>query len=178
MIVLAVLALHLVFGLGVALSSRLRGPTTLSKPLVFLTDMPAATPDASTDAAASHLKVSVARPRPPMPVLPAPPDANGVIVDAKPADDVQVMRICGAWSMQRGRHDDSQPAPSVLVRVDEDGRVTDSRFVVGSGSADRDAALQHCLLTLVRLTPLRLDGHAVAAWQKLNASRAESSRRP
>lgn len=173
MIALAVLALHLILGLGVALSPPLRGASAAGRPLVLLTELPQPSLSASTGTVAVDLNlpvdVSVAPPRPATLKLPAAPDTDGVIVDAAPADDAQVARICGAWSIQRSRRDAAEQDTTVLVRVEADGRVSDSRLLVGLGSADRDAALQHCLLTLARFTPIRLEGEAVAAWQKLHA---------
>jgi len=173
MIAVTVLVLHLMLGLGVALSPPVRGASAASRPLVLLTELPQPSLSASTGTVAVDLNlpvdVSVAPPRPATLKLPAAPDTDGVIVDAAPADDAQVARICGAWSIQRSRRDAAEQDTTVLVRVEADGRVSDSRLLVGLGSADRDAALQHCLLTLARFTPIRLEGEAVAAWQKLHA---------
>ncbi len=179
MIALAVLALHLIFGLGVALSPPLRGASAAGRPLVLLTELPPPSMSASTGTVAVDLdlpvEVSVAPPRPATPKLPGAPDTDGVIVDAAPADDAQVARICGLGAIQRA-YRDAEQVTDVLVRVEADGRVSDSRLLVGTGSSDHDAALRHCLSTLARLTPIRLDGQIVPAWQRLKPL-VRSSRR-
>jgi hypothetical protein len=178
---LAVLALHVLFGLGIALSPPLRAPRGASKPLVLLTDLAPAMTRPGVEPIAVDLNLSVPLPRRPLPAVPVAHDDDGVIVDAAAADATQVARICRAWSDPRGRRGDAQQDLSVLVRVAEDGRVLDSRLLVGTGSADRDAALLHCLLTLAKLTPLRIEGHAVTAWQRLyplDATNTPSARRP
>jgi hypothetical protein len=177
MIALAVLALHLLFGVGIVLSPPLRESTAAVRPLVLLTELPSPiTTVASGGWVGGDPVLSIPLPHAAVPVLPAPPDTGDVIVDAAGADDAAVSRVCGAWPVQRSRTDDAEQDPSVLVRVEADGRVSDSRLVVGTGSADGDAALQHCLSTLARLTPFRLDGQIVAAWQRLKPL-ARSSRR-
>jgi hypothetical protein len=177
MIALAVLALHLLFGVGIVLSPPLRESTDAVRPLVLLTELPSPiTVVASGGFVADDPMISIPLPHAAVPVLPATPDTDGVIVDAAGADNAEVSRVCGTWPVQRSLHDEAQQDPSVLVRVEADGRVSDSRLLVGTGSADRDAALRHCLLTLARLTPIRLDGQIVPAWQRLKPL-ARSSRR-
>jgi len=167
-IALAVLALHVLFGIGIVLSPPLREATDAVRPLVLLTELPSRlSVVVSGDFVAGDPVVSIPLPHAAVPVLPAQPDTDGVIVDAAAADDAEVSRVCGAWPVQRWRHDDAQQDPSVLVRVEADGRVSDSRWLVSTGSVDRDAALRHCLLTLARLTPIRLEGQVVPGWQKL-----------
>jgi hypothetical protein len=142
-----------------------------------LTELPSPiTVVASGGFVADDPMISIPLPHAAVPVLPATPDTDGVIVDAAGADNAEVSRVCGTWPVQRSLHDEAQQDPSVLVRVEADGRVSDSRLLVGTGSADRDAALRHCLLTLARLTPIRLDGQIVPAWQRLKPL-ARSSRR-
>ncbi len=174
-----VLTLHVLFVLGIAFSPSWRSASGAVHPLVLLTELPPPLTSASRGGGiAVHLDLSVAPPRPANLKLPAVPDIRGVILDAAEADSAQVARICGAWRARRsGREEDAQES-TVLVRVDADGRVSDTRLLVGSGSTERDAELQHCLLTLARLTPLELDGHVIAAWQRLHAPTQNSSRRP
>jgi hypothetical protein len=177
----AVLALHLLFALGIALSPALPRASDAPKPLVLLSELPSIMTVPSAGPLDWNPQLALAPPHPSLPVLPATPDTDGTIVAAADADAMQVSRICRAWPAGRGRHDDAQPPLSVLVRVAEDGRVLDSRLLVGTGAADRDAALQHCLLTLARFTPFRVDGHPVTAWQKvqpLGAASMDLSRRP
>jgi hypothetical protein len=178
---LAVLALHVLFGLGIALSPPYRAMPGTRKPLVLLTDLSPAVTRPSVADITVDINLSVPLPRRSLPVVPVAHDDDGVIVDAAPADAIQVARICRAWSDPRGRRGDAQQTLSVLVRVAEDGRVLDSRLESGTGSADRDAALLHCLLTLAKLTPFRSEGHAVTAWQRLNplgATAEAAARRP
>jgi len=177
MIALAVLALHLLFGIGIVLSPPLRAATDAARPLLLLNELPSPmTGVASGGFVAGDPTVSIRLPHAAVPVLPAPTDTGGVILDATGADNAEVTRLCGAWSSQRWPHADAQRDPSVVVRIEDDGRVSDTRVLVGTGSTDRDAALQHCLLTLARLTPLRLDGQIVPGWQRLKPL-ARSSRR-
>jgi len=186
MTALVVLSLHLLLGVGIVLSPPSRGTSGASKPLAFLTELPPPLSSPSTHAIDLHLSIpdasmAVRSPPHPMPMpVPVPassPDMDGVIVEAAQSDAAQVARICHAWHRQRWREDDAHPAASVLVRVEESGRVSDTRLIVGSGSPDQDEALQHCLLTLARLTPRQLDGQAIAAWQRLDPPAAEPARR-
>jgi hypothetical protein len=175
------LAVHLLVGAGMVMSPAWRGTGLASKPPALVTELPATSGRASTHADLP-IDLSVPRPHPLMPLLSAlraSEDAqpDGVIVDAAPADASQVSRICASPG-RRSRLDRSAEEPTVLIHVDENGRVSEGRLLVGSGSDDRDAALLHCLLTLARLTPAHLDGRAVAAWQRLQPLQAETSRRP
>jgi hypothetical protein len=174
-----VLTLHVLFVLGIAFSPPWRGASAAMHPLVLLTDLPPPlTSRSAVSGIALDLDLSIAPPRPANLKLRAVPDTEGVILDAVEADSTQVARICGAWRARRLGREENAQASTVLVRVDADGRVSDTRLLVGSGSTERDAELQHCLLTLARLTPLELDGHVIAAWQRLHAPAQHSSRRP
>jgi hypothetical protein len=170
-IALAVLALHLLFGFGIALAPTVGAPAGVSRRLVVVTELPPPVTSQSAGAIALNLSLPLAPPRPPrppIPVLPVSPHP-GVIVDAVPADVAQVTRICGAWVPQRGSRGAVSREPEILIRVEADGRVSDTRLLAGTGSVERDAALEHCLLTFARLTPISVEGHAVAAWQTLRA---------
>jgi hypothetical protein len=173
-----VLTLHVLFVLGIAFSPPWRGASGAMHPLVLLTELP--TPLTSTsrgNGIAVDLDLSFAPPHPAKLKLPAVPDAEGVMLDAAEADSAQVARICSAWREQPLRREEDAQESTVLVRVDADGRVSDTRVLVGSGSTERDAELQHCLLTLARLTPVELDGHVIAAWQRLHAPTKDATRR-
>jgi hypothetical protein len=174
-----VLTLHVLFVLGIAFSSPWHGASAALHPLVLLAELPPPLTSASRGGGiAVDLDLSIAPPRPANLQFPAEPDTEGVIFDAAEADSAQVARICGAWRAQRRTRDPAEQEATVLVRVDADGRVSDSRLLVGSGSTEHDAQLQHCLLTLARLTPVKLDGHATPAWQRLHAPMKDAWQRP
>lgn len=57
---------------------------------------------------------------------------------------------------------------TLLVHVETDGRVSDSKVEVGSGVPKVDEAVQRCLVGHGLLTPRRINGAAVASWQRLH----------
>ena len=60
---------------------------------------------------------------------------------------------------------------TVLVRVERDGHVTDTKIEVGSGVPSVDAAAQRCISASALLTPRRLNGERVLSWQRVHFSR-------
>ncbi len=172
-IILGVLGLHLLIGLGVALSPPRQSAEAAVKPLVLLTELPA---PVHTQV---RLDVAVPLPRITQAIAVTPPSSDGVILETAPADAAELARTCAANTVQRSR--DLRPTPprlNVLLRVDTDGRVSDSRIIEGSGSESRDAAMLQCLLSHARLQPARVAGRAVVAWQRFVLTGADAARRP
>jgi hypothetical protein len=62
---------------------------------------------------------------------------------------------------------------TLLVRVESDGHVSDSKIEVGSGTPRVDAAAQRCFLAHGELSPHRVNGAAIASWQRVKWSPGE-----
>ncbi|HTV97461.1 MAG TPA: TonB C-terminal domain-containing protein [Steroidobacteraceae bacterium] len=56
----------------------------------------------------------------------------------------------------------------LLVRVERDGHVSDSKIEVGSGRPWLDQAVQQCLIARGSLPPRRINGAPVASWQRVH----------
>jgi hypothetical protein len=97
--------------------------------------------------------------------------------DAPAVNVGQVVRICGAALARRRRVPDDSPDVTLLIRVEADGHVSDSKFEAGASAQLIDEATQHCLLSHTVLTPIRIDGEPVASWQRIRWL-AGAARRP
>jgi TonB family protein len=56
---------------------------------------------------------------------------------------------------------------SILIRVEPDGRVSDTRIETGSGDTRADADAQRCLTAFGAFPPSRSQGQPIASWQRL-----------
>ena len=56
---------------------------------------------------------------------------------------------------------------TLLVMVQSDGHVSDSRIELGSGAPVADEALQHCVLARSSFTPRIVDSRPVPSWQRV-----------
>jgi TonB family protein len=92
------------------------------------------------------------------------------IGEANPAEVAKVVHSCRAARLARPRSGVREPDLTLLVRVEQDGRVTDSRVEVGSGDARLDNSALGCLREHGLLTPQQLHGESVASWQRVHWS--------
>jgi TonB family protein len=92
------------------------------------------------------------------------------IGEANPLEVANVLRRCGAARRAAATYGVRGPGMTLLVRVEQDGRVTDSRVEVGSGNDRLDESAQSCLREHAVLTPQQLHGVSVASWQRVHWS--------
>jgi hypothetical protein len=113
---------------------------------------------------------------PKRPILPQEPKeialsvsaATDVLIGEANATEVdQVLRSCGV-AKTRPSLSDRAAEITLLVRVEKDGRVSDSKIEVGSGAQRIDEAAQRCVLAHGVLSPRRVGGAPVAAWQRVH----------
>jgi hypothetical protein len=110
---------------------------------------------------------------PPMPHLAESPAEIAVPISA--SSEVLISEVRGddvaelAVSCRRpGARPHGAAEMTLLVHVEKDGRVSDSRVEVGSGAPRVDEAMQRCLVEHGLLTPRRINGAGVASWQRLH----------
>jgi hypothetical protein len=92
------------------------------------------------------------------------------IGEANAAEVSHLARSCGAARPAGLASGARVPDLTLLVRVEKDGRVTDSRVEVGSGINRVDDLARACLQQHGKLTPQQVDGVAVASWQRVRWS--------
>jgi hypothetical protein len=93
-----------------------------------------------------------------------------VIGEANPAEVAYVVRSCSAARLAGSAARPRVPDITLLVHVEKDGRVTDSRVEVGSGMNRIDNSARACLHEHGLLTPQRVHGVSVASWQRVHWS--------
>jgi TonB-like protein len=91
-----------------------------------------------------------------------------LIGDANAGEVENLVRGCGGAKARPARPSTRSPEFTLLVRVEKDGRVSDSKIEVGSGAQRVDEAAQRCLLAHGSLTPRRVSGAPVASWQRVH----------
>ena len=188
------LSAAVVIGLHVSVGAWLWwAPTRLLHPplesMVLLAEIPALSP--SRPPIAIDLPRPELSPTPPsmarFPELPQVPTemalsvspSTDVLIDDANAGDIEgVARVCRAGKSMPAPSGDRAPgdrgpgdrsaALILLVRVEKDGRVSDSRIEAGSGEQRLDEAATRCFLAHGVLTPRRLNGAPVASWQRVH----------
>jgi hypothetical protein len=110
-----------------------------------------------------------------MPHLPEPPveiavpvsASSDVLISDARADDLAGLAVsCRLPQLRPPTRTAAEM--TLLVHVEKDGRVSDSKVEVGSGVPRVDEAVQRCLVGHGLLTPRRINGAAVASWQRLH----------
>jgi hypothetical protein len=173
-----VVALHLGIGIWLVTSSGTQSHAPAVEPLFLLPE----SVRQSERQAPSELAAEFPHPdlirvtpiSPPMPHLPEPPAEiavsvsapNEVLISEARGDEVADLAVsCKMPGAQPRR---AAAEMTLLVHVEKDGRVSDSRVEVGSGAPRVDEAVQRCLVEHGLLTPRRINGAAVASWQRLH----------
>jgi protein TonB len=90
-----------------------------------------------------------------------------MISDANARDVALVLGECRADKTRRTLFVDLLAEITLLVRVESDGRVTDSRVEAGSGQQRLDEAAQRCLRN-GSFEPRRINGAPVASWLRVH----------
>jgi len=104
---------------------------------------------------------------PPEMAISISPATDVVITTANSAESAIVARRCLARRSISGPPARSFRDMSILIRVEPDGRVSDTRVETGSGDARADVDAQRCLTDYGAFPPSRSQGHAIASWQRL-----------
>jgi len=92
------------------------------------------------------------------------------ISEANPMEVANVVLRCGTARRAASASGGRGPGMTLLVRVEQDGRVTDSRVEVGSGNERLDESARSCLREHGVLTPQQIRGVSVASWQRVHWS--------
>jgi TonB family protein len=90
-----------------------------------------------------------------------------LIDDASARDIAEILGACRAAHVASARSAGGTAAMTLLVKVEKDGRVSDSKVEVGSGAERADDAAQRCLLAHGSLPPRRINGAPVVSWQRV-----------
>ncbi len=173
----AVIGLHAAFGTWLWLTANAHGLHHPSlAPLVLLAEIPApARARIATDL--PELSPPVSPTLPALPRLPQEPTEIAVSVspstdlligDANARDVEEILGACRADPVPPARRAGRAAAMTLLVRVEKDGRISDSKIERGSGAPRVDDAAQRCLLAHGSLPPRRINGAAVASWQRVH----------
>jgi hypothetical protein len=178
--VVAVIGLHASVGAWLWLSPS--APRVLQPPLeslVLLDPVPAP--------AAAHQDLMAETPPPDLlpttpillkrPNLPQEPKEIAVSVsattdvligEANAREVEEVLKSCSGAKTRAALPSDRSTEITLLVRVEKDGRVSDSKIEAGSGAQRIDEAVQRCLLAHGILTPRRVGTAPVASWQRVH----------
>jgi hypothetical protein len=174
----AVILLHAAIGVAlwmVPFSVKHPAP---AQPLVLLADLHQGSSRRPLDLAADLPQPDLVRETPialPLPALPREPVEVAISISA--ATDVMIGEVSrGDVEQLRGdcRRDLAgvsraahAPEITLLVRVERDGRISDSRIEVGSSAPSLDEAIRHCLIAR-SLAPRTVNGATVTSWQRVH----------
>jgi len=100
--------------------------------------------------------------------LPVTASTDLVIEEANTASIDELVSVCRANGLAAAPRPKPAGPLTLLVRVEKDGRVTDSKIEAGSGLPHWDDAALRCLLARGSLLPRRVNGAAVASWQRVH----------
>jgi hypothetical protein len=89
------------------------------------------------------------------------------IEEATPGNIARITRVCGAPRSRPSRRAVAVESLSLLVLVEPNGRVSQSRIEHADVVQVPDEPLQHCVLTHVILDPARVHGEPVVSWQRI-----------
>jgi hypothetical protein len=173
-----VVALHLGIGMWLLTSTGTQSRAPAAEPLVLLPEFAHPTSRLAPSELAAELPhpdlVRVTPILPPMPHLAESPaeiavpvsTSSDVLISEARGDEVADLAV--SCKMLRARPLRAAAEMTLLVHVERDGRVSDSRVEVGSGAPRVDEAVRRCLVEHGLLTPRRINGAAVASWQRLH----------
>lgn len=103
--------------------------------------------------------------------LTASSTADTLIGDANVADAARLLAGCGGRHAWRLAATSEAALVILLVRVEPDGHVSDTKIEVGSGAPSIDTAAQRCISASSILPPRRLNGEATLSWQRVRFTR-------
>jgi hypothetical protein len=174
----AVIALHAAIAIALwIVPSRIKHLAT-AEPLVLLADLPQASSRPALDLAGDLPQPDLVRVTPVAPPLAAlPREPVEVAISISAATDVMIREVSREDAEQlRGgcrrdlagvSHVAHTPEITLLVRVEKDGRISDSRIEVGSNTPSLDEAVRHCLIAR-SLAPRAVNGATVTSWQRMH----------
>jgi hypothetical protein len=175
----SVITLHAILAAWLLRSAKEKPPPLAADSLVLLPGLPAsrrqlANSNLVTDLPPVLERVDLTLPKPT--ALPREPaeialplaSASDVLVGDAAARDIEDLAVSCRSARSHPRFTDHASELTLLVHVEKDGRVSDSRIEVGSGAASIDEAVQRCLIVRGSLTPRRINGAPVASWQRVH----------
>jgi TonB family protein len=98
---------------------------------------------------------------------PSAPPIKPVITPARIAGGFNLGAACASYYSLSSRAAHEQGATTVILYIDVDGRVTDTRIEIGSGYVALDEAAEHCVMEQGRFVPETIDSAAVGSWQRV-----------
>ena len=90
-----------------------------------------------------------------------------VIIEKTEWDTGILSQACARAFPQIARYLVGTPSLTLQVRVEEDGRVSESRVIMSSGDSLRDSVVDSCVLSHGEYEPQLVEGHAIASWQRI-----------
>jgi hypothetical protein len=161
---LVVSSLHIVLGLWLwSLPGVLRPISANPTQLVLLDPIPA-------QRSAAHPTAPLDIPAPTLPPLAMPSIRPPRYIDV-PQQPVEVaLTVSGPTDVMISDASaaDVRRVLTLLVRVEKDGRISDSKIEVSSGTPRVDQAAQRCLVAHGVLEPHRVNGEPIPSWQRVH----------
>jgi hypothetical protein len=90
------------------------------------------------------------------------------VTEVAASDTHEARATCNVTPMFHGSPAVTPRNPTLLLRIDTQGRILEDRVESGSGSARLDRALLDCLTAHAVFTPRRNGAGSVPSWQRLH----------
>jgi TonB family protein len=97
---------------------------------------------------------------------PSSPPFEQLIVEAEPQDADLIREFCDRNYPESSRTLNEYGTVVLMIRVESDGHVSDSKVEESSGYAQLDSAAQSCIAGIGLYEPHRVGPRAVATWQR------------
>ena len=101
------------------------------------------------------------------PAAPGASPSKRVVTPARIAKGLNLGDACVGYYSLSSRMAREQGSTILLMYVDVDGRVKDTRVELGSGYVALDEAAEHCVTERGRFDPQTVDGVPVGSWQRM-----------
>lgn len=98
---------------------------------------------------------------------PSTPPSKPIITPARIVPGLNLGAACANYYSLSSRAAHEQGSTTVVLYVDVDGRVTDTRIEIGSGYIALDETTERCVREQGRFIPQTVNGAAVGSWQRM-----------
>jgi TonB family protein len=98
---------------------------------------------------------------------PSAPSSKPAITPVRVAQGLNLGDACEHYYPLSSRMAREFGATTLIVYVDVDGRVRDTRIEIGSGYVALDEAAEHCIMERGRFVPQTIDSSPVGSWQRM-----------
>jgi TonB family protein len=128
---------------------------------------PVSTPSIAAEDAPSTPALFMAVTTPGRPDARAAPDAPVPVVEAVDFDADTLTERCARAYPDSAADLEVAGTPTLLVRVEPNGRPSQTKIVISSGSSPLDEAVGACFLSLGTFEPVMVNGRAVGSWRRV-----------